>query len=116
MIDQSKLVYHPNLQHTANTLLDTQFRTGGSMNDVSQVSTTKTGITPLAPGGVPYLTSNTAWWLIAPVSKNSPTWNDRDMLTFQQAPDADSFDIKHYAFYRASVMTREWRAVYGSNS
>ncbi len=116
MINQSKLVYHPNLQHTANTLLDTQFRVGGSMNDVSQVSTSQSGITPLAKGGVPYLTSTTAWFLIAPIDTNSPTWFDRKPLEFMQAPDSDSFDKKFYTTYRASVEHREWRNVYGSNA
>lgn len=115
-INQSMLVYHPNLQHTANTLLDTQFRVGTSMNDVSQVSTSQSGITPLSRTGVPYLTSTTAWWLIAPPDRNSPIWNDRKKLEFKSAPDADSFDQKFYATYRASPMVQEWRNTYGSNA
>jgi hypothetical protein len=110
----NKLIFHPTLQHTAHVLLNTEYRPGGSDNDRSTVVSSQSGIVPLAKGGVPYLSSTTAWFLAA--DNADLTWNDRKGLTFSQAKDSDSFDIKHYAHYRASVMFREWVGFWGSNS
>lgn len=112
-LNQSKLVYHPNLQHTAHVLLNTEFRAGTSDNDRSTVVTSRSGITPLERTGVPYLTSTTAWFISG---KNDLTWNNRKSLTFDRAKDSDSFDQKFMAHYRASVMHREWRGFWGSNA
>jgi len=112
-LPQSKLVFHPNLQHTAHVLLNTEFRAGSSDNDRSTVVSSRSGITPIHPNGIPYLTSTTAWFISG---DNDLTWNDRKGLTFDQAKDSDSFDIKFYAHYRASVMFREWRGFWGSNA
>ena len=117
-MDQSKLIYHPNLQHTAHVLLNTEFRSGGSENDRSTVVSSRSGITPLADHGVPYLTSTTAWWISAPKSEKfrALIWYDRKKLSFDRAKDSDTFDQKFYGHYRSSVATREWRGVWGSNS
>jgi len=112
-LSHSKLVFHPNLQHTAHVLLNTEFRPGSSDNDRSTVVSSRSGITPIHPNGIPYLTSTTAWFISG---DNDLTWNDRKGLTFDQAKDSDSFDIKFYAHYRASVMFREWRGFWGSNA
>jgi len=113
-MSQSKLVFHPALQHTAFTLLGTEFRPGTGDNDRSTVATSRTGIVPLVPTGVPYLTSENAWFLVS--NDADLTWNNRKSLTFGQAKDSDSFDLKFYGHYRASVMFREWRGVWGSNT
>jgi hypothetical protein len=110
----NKLIYHPTLQHTAHVLLGTEYRPGGSDNDRSTVVSSQSGIVPLAKGGVPYLSSTTAWFLAS--DKADLTWNDRKGLTFDQAKDSDSFDLKHYAHYRASVMFRQWEGFWGSNA
>lgn len=113
-LDQSKLVFHPNLQHTAHVLLNTEFRPGSSDNDRSTVVSSRSGIAPCHINGIPYLTSETAWFLAG--SDSDLTWNDRKGLTFDQAKDSDSFDVKFYAHYRASVMFRRWEGFWGSNS
>jgi hypothetical protein len=110
----SKLIFHPNLQHTAHVLLNTEYRPGSSDNDRSTVVSSQSGITPLAKGGVPYLTSTTAWFLAS--DKADLTWNNRKSLTFDRAKDSDSFDQKYYAHYRASVMFRRWEGFWGSNA
>jgi hypothetical protein len=109
----STLVFHPNLQHTAHVLLETEFRPGTSDNDRSTVVSSKSGITPLVRQGVPYLTSTTAWF---GSGRNDLTWNNRKSLTFDRSKDSDSFDSKFMAHYRASVMVREWRGFWGSNA
>jgi hypothetical protein len=112
-MQQTKLVFHPNLQHTAHVLLNTEFRPGSSDNDRSTVVSTRSGISPCHINGVPYLSSTTAWFLAGDADL---TWNNRKSLTFDQAKDSDSFDLKHYAHYRASVMFREYRGFWGSNA
>jgi hypothetical protein len=112
-LNQSKLVFHPNLQHTAHVLLNTEFRPGSSDNDRSTVVSSRSGIVPLIRTGVPYLSSTTAWFISG---DNDLTWNNRKSLTFDRAKDSDSFDQKFMAHYRASVMHREWRGFWGSNA
>ena len=112
-LTQSKLIFHPELQHRAYELLNTEFKVDSSDNNRSTVVTSRSGITPLERNGVPYLTSTTAWFISG---KNDLTWNNRKSLSFDRAKDSDSFDQKFMAHYRASVMHREWRGFWGSNS
>jgi hypothetical protein len=111
-----KLVFHPNLQHSAYTLLQTEFRPGTADNDRSTVASTRSGITPVADGGIPYLTSQTAWSLHTnPGGKESLLWYDRARLFFERARDALTWDQLHYAGYRAHPAIGEWRGHVGSN-
>ena len=112
-LTQTKLVFHPNLQHTVHVLLNTEFRAGTSDNDRSTVVSSRSGITPVEKTGVPYLSSTTAWFLSG---QNDLTWNNRKSLTFDRSKDSDSFDQKFMGHYRASVMFREWRGFWGSNA
>jgi hypothetical protein len=115
-MEQSLLVFNPNLQHQVYVLLETEFRPGTSDNDRSTVVSSRSGLQPITRNGVPYLTSTTAWYIFAPKGQNDLTWNDRRALRFDQAKDADTFDLKHYGSYRASVMFSEWRGAWGSNA
>ena len=114
-VSVSRLLYHPDEQHNAYVLLDTEFRPGSGDNDRSTVRSTRSGLTPVEERGVPYLTSSTAWSVHVPPGRNSLTWNDREQMFFQRGNDANTFDQLHYAAYRASVMFSEWRGNYGSN-
>lgn len=115
-MEQSMLIYHPNLQHQAHVLLNTEFRPGGSDNDRSTVVSSRSGIAPARAQGVPYLTSTTAWFLSAPKGQNDLRWYDRKKLTFERAKDSDTLDQKFYAYYRALVCFFEWRGFWGSNA
>jgi hypothetical protein len=110
-----KLLYHPNLQHTAYTLLNTEFRPGSSDNDRSTVVTTRSGITPVEDQGVPYLTSQTAWSVHSSGRKESLIWYDRAPLFFERGRDSVTFDQLHWAAYRAHPAIGEWRGHVGSN-
>lgn len=114
-IKPTKLLYHQNLAHQAFVLLDTKQRPGTSDHDSSTVVSSRSGITPVVDGGVPYLTSTTAWYLFDG-AKHDLTWNNRKEVTFDRAKDSDTFDQKFFSHYRASVMFREWRGSWGSNS
>jgi hypothetical protein len=108
----SKLCIHPNLEHQAYVLLNTEFEVGSGNNDRSTVVSTRSGLTPVS---VPYKASTTSWSIHAPAGQNSLTWNDRSSVEFSSAVDSDSKDMKFYVMYRASVMFSEWRGNWGSN-
>jgi hypothetical protein len=110
-----KLLYHPNLQHTAYTLLNTEFRPGSADNDRSTVVSTRSGLTPVEDQGVPYLTSQTAWSVHSMGRKEALIWYDRAMLFFERGRDAVVFAQLHWAAYRAHPAIGEWRGHVGSN-
>lgn len=114
-VNNSRLLYHPALAHTAYVLLDTERRVGTADWDKSTVATTRSGITPVVPEGVPYLASETQWSLHSEPGKNSLCWNDREKLFYEKAKDNLTFDQLHWAAYRASVMFSEWRGNLGGN-
>lgn len=111
-LPQSKLLIHPDNEHLAYQLLNTEFVTGSSNNDRSTVVSSRSGLTPVAS---PYLSSTTRWSLHAPVGQNNLCWNDRMDVEHSSAGDADTKDMKHYVMYRASVMNNDWRGNWGSN-
>jgi len=109
----SILLIHPNEQHNAYVLLNTERKPGSSVWDKNTVESSRSGLTVLKS---PYLSSTTGWSLHAGPGSNGMTWNDRRALRFDSAKDADTFDMKHYGSYRASPMFREQRNNYGSNA
>ena len=112
-LETATMVIHPNLRWTANVLFDTEYEVNSSNNNINTVSRNRIGLKVIR---IPYLSSQTAWTIHAPVGNNSLTWNDRMAVEFSQAGDPDTKDLKHYVCYRASVMTREWRGNFGSNA
>lgn len=107
------LLIPPALQHTAFELLQTEFKVDSSDNNKNTVMASRSGLAPLE---VPYLTSTTNWYMMAPPGRNDLTWNTRKELTFSRAQDADTFDQKFYGAYRASVMWSKWRGSWGSQA
>lgn len=112
----SLLVIHPNNQHNAYVLLNTEYKPGSSNNDRNTVMSSRSGLRVLGDTGVPYLSSTTRWSVHATPGNNGLTWNDRNELRFRSAPDADTEDMKFYSSYRASAMIREQRSNYGSGA
>ena len=110
-----KLLYHPNLQHTAYTLLNTEFRPGTGDNDRSTVVSTRSGITPVEDQGVPYITSQTAWSVHSSGRKEALLWYDRAPLFFERGRDSITMDQLHWGAYRAHPAVGEWRGHIGSN-
>ncbi len=111
-LDQSLLVIEPTEEHNAYVLLNTVQQIDSNNNDVSTVVSSRSGLSVLA---TPFKTGTRSWSIHARPGKNSLCWNDREMMEFDQAKDADTFDMKYYASYRASVMHSEWRNNWGSN-
>ncbi len=111
-LDQSLLVIEPTEAHNAFVLLDTAKKPGSSDSDSSTVVSTRSGLTALA---TPFKTATRSWSVHARPGKNSLQWNSREDMDFDRAKDADTFDMKFYGFYRASVQFSEWRNNWGSN-
>lgn len=110
-LTQGILLVHPNNEHNAYVLLNTEFRPGTADNDRSTVVSSRSGLKPLS---VPFLTSTTGWGIFSGVGKNGLTWWDRDELMFNSAPDADTMDQKNYGYYRAMAEVFEWRGSWWS--
>jgi hypothetical protein len=104
---------HPNEQHNAYVLLETEFKPGSSDNDRNTVNSSRNGYRVLAS---PYLSSTTNWRVFSPPGKNTLVYNNRRSLEFDSATDADTQDKKFYGSYRASVMASKWRGSWGSQS
>ena len=111
-LTQSILCIHPDLEHQAYQLLNTEFETDTNNNNVSTVKSSRSGLKPIL---VPYKSSSTSWSIHAPVGQNSLTWNNRMDVEFDTAGDPVTRDLQSFVFYRASVMFSEWRGNYGSN-
>jgi hypothetical protein len=115
-INQGLLLYHPANEHNAKVLMQTEQRPGTADHDISTVVSTRSGLTPVRPEGVPYLASETAWSVYDNPGRNTIVWNDRRELRFDRAKDAVTFDQMHMVSYRASVMFSKWEGSYGSNA
>ncbi len=111
-LEQSTLLIEPTEEHNAYVLLNTQKKSGSTDNDASTVVSSRSGLTVLA---TPFKTATRSWSIHARPGKNSLQWNDRETMDFDRAKDADTFDMKFYASYRASVQFSEWRNNWGSN-
>lgn len=109
----SILLIHPNLQHTAYELLSTEFKVDSADNNRSTVVSSRSGLTTLE---VPYLSSQTNWFVMTGPGKNTLQWNNRKSLTFSRAQDSETLDQKFYAVYRASVQFSQWHGLFGSQA
>jgi phage major head subunit gpT-like protein len=110
-IDPSVLLIHPDLDHEAHRLLDSEFEPGTSENQVNSMRSSRTGVSPMS---VPYLTDTDAWFLLASKSQHSLKYYKRMPVTFSRGTDSQTKDALFDAMYRASVTVDDWRGVYGS--
>ena len=111
-LPQALLVIHPDLEHQAYQLLNTEFEVGTSNNDRSTVVSSRSGLKPIVS---PYLSSSTRWSVHAPVGRNSLFFNERMPVEFTSAGDAVTKDLQSFAVYRASVQFDEWKGNFASN-
>ena len=61
-----------------------------------------------------YLTSPTAWFLVADKEDHNLRWFNRRPLSFKDTDDFDTDDAKFKADWRSSVGYEGWRGVYGA--
>lgn len=108
----TKLVTHPAQEHTADTLLDTEYEVDTANNNLNTARKSRSQMTSLL---VPYLSSTTAWSVHTGPGENTLEFNTRMDTAYSQATDPDTKDQKSYAVHRTSVMGSEWRGNWGSN-
>jgi hypothetical protein len=111
-VTPSVLVIHPNNDHEAHRLLESEFEPGTSDNQVNTMRSSRTGVRPLS---VPYISLTDAYWLIARKEQHSLLWYNRMGTTFSRGKDSQTKDGLYDVMYRASVTFDDWRGVWGSN-
>lgn len=109
-IRQKTLLVPPDLMHTAQELLESQFDPETSTNAVNTVAMSRSGLSPVTS---PYLTSSTAWYVIGDM--HSMTWYDRKPITPDSGTDSHTKDFLFDIRYRALVRDLDWRGWWGSN-
>jgi len=105
------LVIHPDEEHNAAKLLETDKEPFTNENQINAVSGSRTGVSFVS---VPYLTDNDAVFLGTDKNKHSVMWLDRMGLTFDNSKDAQTKDSLFDGMYRAEVAVRDWRGWVGS--
>lgn len=107
----SKLVIPPALSHFAHQILNTEKEVFTNENQVSTVSSSRTGISPVV---VPYLTDTDNWALTCEKSQHKLCFNTRKKLTFDSSTDSQTKDKLFDAVKRNSVVAKDWRGTWFS--
>ena len=107
----STLIIHPNDDHEAHRLLETDKEPHTADNTVNAIRSSRTGISPIS---VPYLTDTDAWFMVAKKSQHSVIWYRRKGITFSRSKDAHTKDSLFDVMYRSSVTFDDWRGIWGS--
>lgn len=105
------LIIHPNDDHEAHRLLDSQFEPNTTENQVNAIRSSRTGIMPMS---VPYLTDTDNWFLVAPKNRHTLIWYRRKPVAFDRSKDPQTKDMLFDVMYRASVTFDQWFGVWGS--
>jgi phage major head subunit gpT-like protein len=107
-VDVKKLIVPTGLNFTARKILETQYATGSTDNDVNIIS--NMGIEPII---TPYLTDTDAWFLITDMD-NSLTFFIRRNADLSRDNDFGTDNLKIKTTMRFSAGFTDWRGVYGS--
>lgn len=105
------LVIHPQNRHVADTILSTEKRPGGDLNDINTVASSRSGV---AAFDWPHLADEESYWLMASPNEDFLVWNDRESASADRSIDSTTKDRLFDLIYRASVEVLEWR--YGTGS
>lgn len=104
------LVVPTELMHLAHNIIDAKGRPDTTNTyDINTIS--RFGLNVVDS---PYLTDEQAWWLMADKEKNGLVWNNRESYSMSNNTDPDTGDRKWRAWYRASVMNRQWQGIVGT--
>jgi len=107
------LIVPPDLKFEADRLLDTtRGEPGTDENQINTVATNRIGVTQL---DVPYLTSDTAWFLVNAKGGHTLHWFDRKDITWGTSKDTQTKDALYDILYRAHVTVDNWAGVWGSS-
>ena len=106
------LIINPALAHTAYKLLESEYEINTNENQVSTVSSSRTGISAI---DTPYVTDTDNWALVCQKSQHKLTFHTRMKMRFDSSTDSQTKDKLFDARYRASVVAKDWRGTYFSN-
>lgn len=112
MVQPKKMIVPPQLQWTANRILNSQFRTGTGNNDISAVYNTNA-----VPDGYrvnQFLTDTNAWFLLTNAQQGLKYF-DREAYETSMFSDMDTDNLKAKAIARYSFGWSNWRAAFGSS-
>lgn len=112
MVQPRKMIVPPALQWTANRILNSQFRTGGSNNDISAVYNVNA-----VPEGYKvnqFLTDSNAWFLITNAG-NGFKYYDREPYETSVFNDFATDNLLAKAIARFSFGISNFRATFGSS-
>lgn len=100
------------LEFEAARLLETtRGEPGTNENQINTVSANRLGVNVLV---VPYLTSDTAWFMVAPKGQHTIYWHNRKEMTFDSGKDFGTKDALFDVRYRAHPTADDWKGVWGS--
>ncbi|GAF84409.1 unnamed protein product [marine sediment metagenome] len=105
------LVIHPDNEHEAARILQSEKEPFTNENQINTMKSSRTGISDLS---VPYLSDVDAWSLFAVKSQHSLVVYKRMPLTFSNGTDSQTKDALYDGMYRMSVSFSDWRGTYGS--
>lgn len=112
MVQPKKMIVPPQLQWTANRILNSQFRTGTGNNDISAVYNVNA-----VPEGYrvnQFLTDTNAWFLLTN-AKNGMKYFDREAYETSVFTDFSTDNLMAKAIARYSFGWSNWRAMFGSS-
>ena len=110
-LQSEKLIVPPQLQFTANVLLESKYRTSTSNNDISAINNLSS--VPMGYRTNQFLTSPTAWFLNTNES-NGFKYYERDPLTIDMFTDTTTRNLNVTFVERYSFGCSNWRASFGS--
>lgn len=110
-LQSEKLIVPPELQFTANVLLESKYRTSTNNNDISAIYNLSS--VPMGYRTNQFLTSPNAWFLMSNES-NGFKYYERDPLTIDMFTDTTTRNLNVTFVERYSFGCSNWRAAYGS--
>lgn len=110
-LQSEKLVVPPELQFTANVLLESKFRTSTANNDISAIYNLSS--VPMGYRVNQFLSNPNAWFLLTNET-NGFKYYERDPLTIDMFTDTTTRNLNVTFVERYSFGCSNWRAAYGS--
>lgn len=110
-LNATKLIVPPELQFTANVLLESKYRTSTANNDISAIYNLSS--VPMGYRTNQFLTNPQQWTLMSDES-NGMKYYERDPLTIDMFTDTTTRNLNVTFVERYSFGCSNWRAVFGS--
>lgn len=110
-LTSQKLIVPPELQFTANVLLDSKYRTATANNDINAMYNLSS--VPYGYATNQFLSNPNAWFLLTDET-NGFKYYERDPLTIDMFTDTTTRNLNVTFVERYSFGCSNWRAAYGS--